>query len=369
MKRFCLWSFVLVIGLMACKSDHQPERVNSLQPKLPDGRIGLTKLHVIDVTQINMFSKETGRGFANAIDFDADNNMYILDTYESTISVFDRDGRPVRTFGGPGQGPDEFFRPSVMFIKDNEIYVLQAMGTDFKVVSLDGEFVSRKQVPSENQLRYSVVADDVYLFSAKTDRTFSQLEFILTRFPGGRFEQREALWTSNYSPGLKGPYYDFVWPNWLFISDLGEFYFPEDNLYKYAITKYSKEGNPVLVFSRRYELKEYSIRARSRFNSLYSRQLEVGEMTFPETPPIVRKMFLDQAKNLWVVSGETGEDNEDPDFENTVDIFNQRGEWLYSFKSKSISRNCLYNDGIIYAILPPDPVTFEQCIEAFRIQY
>ena len=369
MKRFFLWAFVLVIGLASCTSNHSPARVNSSQPEFPDGKIDLTKLYVIDVTRINMFSRETGRGFDNAIDFDANNNMYILDTYESMIFVFDGDGRPVRSFGGPGQGPGEFFRPSMMFIKGDEIHILQGMGTDFKVVNLEGKFISRKQVSFENQFRYSVVADDIYLFSAKTDRTFSQLEFILRRFAGGRFEQPEVLWTSNYPPGLQGPYYDFIWPNWLFISDSGEFYSPEDNLHRYAITKYTKEGKPELVFGRKYDLREYSKQARARFDSLYSRQIEAGEMTFPETPPVVRKMFQDREKNIWVISGETREDNEDPDFKNAVDVFSRKGEWLYSFKSKSVSRNCLYNDGIIYAISPPDPVTFEQRIEAYRIQY
>jgi hypothetical protein len=70
-----------------------------------------------------------------------------------------------------------------------------------------------------------------------------------------------------------------------------------------------------------------------------------------------------------VISGETYEDNEDPEFENAVDVFGEKGEWLYSFRTKSISRNCLYNDGVLYAIPPMDPDTFEQRIEAFRIKY
>ncbi|MDH4272284.1 MAG: hypothetical protein OEW18_09945, partial [Candidatus Aminicenantes bacterium] len=169
--------------------------------------------------------------------------------------------------------------------------------------------------------------------------------------------------------GLKGPNYDFIWPNWLAISDSGEFYFPEDNLNEYSITKYTKEGKPALVFGRKYETREYSQQARDRFNSLFSRQIKKGEMKFPSSPPVLRKMFQDQRKNIWVISGETYEDNEDPDFENAVDVFSEKGEWLYSFKSKSISRNCLYSDGIIYGIPPPNPDTYEQRIEAYSIKY
>jgi len=92
-------------------------------------------------------------------------------------------------------------------------------------------------------------------------------------------------------------------------------------------------------------------------------------MKFPQSPPVVRKMFQDQKKNIWVISGETDEDNEDPDFENAVDVFSEKGEWLCSFKSKSISRNCLYNDGIIYGIPPINPDTYEQRVKAYKIKY
>jgi hypothetical protein len=368
-NRLFLWAFAIAILSAGCRSDHQAARMSASRPRYPDRKIELKKLCEIDVTRINMFSKETGRGFDNVIDFDRDSNMYILDTYESRISVFDKDGRPVRTFGGPGQGPGDFFRPSMLFIRDDEIYVSQGYGFDFKVVNLEGEFVATRQVPFENPLRYYVTGRDICLFSGKTDPTFSHLQFVLRRFAGGRFDQAEVIWTADYPPGLKGPSYDFVWPNWLFISDSGEFYSPEDNLHRYAITKYSKEGKPRLVFGRKYDLREYSKQARGRFRSHFGRQIEAGEMTFPETPPVVRKMFQDQEKNIWVISGETYEDNEDPAFENSVDVFSEKGDWLYSFRSKSISRNCLYNAGIVYGIPPPRPETYEQSIVAFKIEY
>ena len=85
---------------------------------------------------------------------------------------------------------------------------------------------------------------------------------------------------------------------------------------------------------------------------MYEKQIESGDMVFPSSPPIVRYMFQDNKKNLWVVSGEAFEDNRNPDFENTIDIFDRKGEWLYSYKSKSLSRYCLYNNGKIYPTKP-----------------
>src|SRR4030042_3135412 len=143
----------------------------------------------------------------------------------------------------------------------------------------------------------------------------------------------------------------------------------EDNLNKYSIIKDVREGKPALVFGRNYDVREYSKRARDRFFSLFSREIEAGKRKFPGSPPVVRKMFRDQKKNIWVVQGETYEDNEDPAFENAIDVFSGRGEWLYSFKSKSISRNCLYNDGRLYSIPPVNIDTYEQHIEVYEIKY
>jgi len=368
-KRFVLGAVVIGVVLVSCRSKSEVVRVSGSQPRHADKKIDLEKLFNIDVSRINMFSREKRLSFESVMDFDKIGNLYILDSGESTISVFDKNGRFVRSFGRPGQGPKEFSSPSMLFIKNDEIFVLQGFGSGFKIVNLEGEFISNKIVSFENPLRYRAAGDDAYLFSGKVDRTFTKLEFILRRFEGGRFDQAEVLLTYNYPPGLSGPNYDFSWANWLLISNSGEFHFPEDNLNKYSIIKYSREGKPVLIFDRKYEIREYSKKARDRFHSDYRRQIEAGTMKFPPSPPVVRKMFQDQKKNIWVVSGETGEDNEDPDYGNAIDIFSGRGEWLYSFKSKSISRHCLYHDGKIYRILPINSDNYEQFIEVYSIKY
>jgi hypothetical protein len=79
----------------------------------------------------------------------------------------------------------------------------------------------------------------------------------------------------------------------------------------------------------------------------------------------VRQVRRDQ--DAPAISGETYEDNEDPDYENTIDVFSGKGEWLYSFRSKSISKNCLFNDGKIYRILPIEQDTFGQTIEVYSL--
>jgi hypothetical protein len=206
------------------------------------------------------------------------------------------------------------------------------------------------------------------LLKGKTDPTFTKLEFILT-IEDGEFAKSKEIFNYKYPPGLRGPDYDFEWQSWLLVSNSGKFYFPEDNLNGYSITKYNKEGKAELVFGREYDKKEYSRKARDRFYSIYEKEIKKGGRVFPPSPPIVRNMFQDNKKHIWVISGETYEDNRDPDFENTIDIFNENGEWLYSFKSKSLSRYCLYHDDRIYRVSPINLDTYNQYIEVYEIRY
>jgi len=368
--KHCIAGIILIsIIFFSCKSNNDGMvKVSNSAPKFVDKKyVELEKLYSIDVTQISMFSKESTPDFERVIDFDKDNNMYILDMYESTISVFNEDGGFVKTFGREGQGPNEFLRPNALIIRKDKIYVFHGF-FDYKIVNLEGEFIFSSRIHIDNPLKYKIIGDDFYVFRAKLDRTFTKMEFILLRIEGDDFSRSKEIFKYEYPPGFEGLSDDLIW-HWLLILDNGEFYFPEDNLNKYSVIKYNKEGKPGLIFSRKYNKKEYSKEAKDRFYSLYEQQVKKGEMEIPQLPPVVRKMFQDYKKNIWVISGETFEENRDPDYENTIDIFNEKGKWLYSFKSRLISRNCLYNDGRIYRVLPINLDTYDQYIEVYKIKY
>jgi len=368
-KHFIAGIILISIIFASCNSNNEIVKVSNSSPKFVDKKyVDLEKLYRIDVTQINMFSKESSRGFGRVIDFDKNNNMYILDEYESTISVFNEKGGFVKTFGRKGQGPKEFSRPYTLIIKKDEIYVFQGF-FEYKIVNLEGEYISTQGIHIENPLKFKIIGDNFYLLRGKTDQTFTKLELILLRIEDDNFSESKEIFKYEYPPGLGRPSYDFTYTDWLLISNNGEFYFPEDNFSKYSIIKYNKDGEPELVFSRKYNKREYSKESKDRFYSIYEQQIEKGDKEFPPSPPIVRKMFQDNKKNIWVISGETYEDNRNPDYENTIDIFNKKGEWLYSFKSKLISRYCLYNDGRIYRVLPLNLDTYDQYIEVYKIKY
>lgn len=356
----------LALSLMSCHP--KADSVFSSRPKHKGtDHVKLARLHDIDVTQISLFSKENNEGFDRSIAFDDRDRVYILDRYECKISIFDEHGRFLKSFGRSGQGPAEFVSPFAILVRHGRIYVLFGwLGGEYKVFDLDGNYLSHNVATIENPLKIKPVGDEFYIFKGKVDRTFTDLEFILTAMDESLTAGRE-IFRQVYPPGLGGPAYDFIFSNWILITDAGEFFYPEDLFNKYSLVKYDRNGRAILKFGRKYAVAEYSKDARDRFHSVYEKQVARKEMAFPKSPPVIARMFQDENRNIWVVSGETFEDNMDPDYGNTIDIFGRGGEWLYSFKSRLISKTTLYHNGRIYRVLPINLETFDQAIEVYQI--
>ena len=192
-----------ILWCAACHPNRGVDRIFDKLPKYGDHRIDLKKLYALDVTNISLFAKEANPSLGGKIGFDRRDRIYILDPWTASILIFDESGRFVHSFGRNGQGPDEFSNPSMLFIKDDRIHVLHAFSHQLKILSLDGKYLSSLNVNQENPLRYYAAGDDVYLFSGKTERTFTQLDFILRRFEGGKFETEKILMTAPYPPGLQ----------------------------------------------------------------------------------------------------------------------------------------------------------------------
>ncbi|MFW6135076.1 MAG: NHL repeat-containing protein [Elusimicrobiota bacterium] len=78
------------------------------------------------------------------IKIDRDGNIYVLDTNNSRIQIFNRNGEYLRTIGEPGQGPGEFNKPESIYIDETEnmIYISDTRNQRLQVFSLDGKFIS-----------------------------------------------------------------------------------------------------------------------------------------------------------------------------------------------------------------------------------
>lgn len=73
---------------------------------------------------------------------DDDGNLYIADTFNDRVEVFDADGNFIREFGKPGDGPGYFTRPKGIAVdRDGHIWVADAMQDRVQVFSPEGKLL------------------------------------------------------------------------------------------------------------------------------------------------------------------------------------------------------------------------------------
>jgi len=77
----------------------------------------------------------------SALDVLKDGTVYVLDTKDSRIKVFDAKGKFLRAFGKAGQGPGELNQPTgIIITPENEVLVEDALNRRLAIFALDGTF-------------------------------------------------------------------------------------------------------------------------------------------------------------------------------------------------------------------------------------
>jgi sugar lactone lactonase YvrE len=82
------------------------------------------------------FAKPTG------VAVDADGNLFVSDTWNNRIEVFDADGNFIRTWGKAGDGPGYFARPKgIAFDSDGHLWVADAVQDRVQVYTPEGQLL------------------------------------------------------------------------------------------------------------------------------------------------------------------------------------------------------------------------------------
>ena len=121
-------------------------------------KIGTTG-HNHELTSPGNFAKPTG------IAVDEDGNLYVCDTLNNRIEVFDADGTFIRAFGKSGDGPGYFARPKGIAIdSDGHIWVADGMQDRVQVFNQQDQllisFVGHGLLPGQFQGIVSLYADN-----------------------------------------------------------------------------------------------------------------------------------------------------------------------------------------------------------------
>ncbi len=106
-------------------------------PLYPEGYLQLEEDLSLDGTS---GSEESLLASIRSVVVDEGENIYILDSEEDVIKVFDKEGKYLRTIGAPGQGPGELSSPTMLSLFGDTILVHEA-SRRLSFFKTNGEFI------------------------------------------------------------------------------------------------------------------------------------------------------------------------------------------------------------------------------------
>lgn len=112
---------------------------NPKEPAPPPG----TPKKLILTPELSIGEEEAGEYIFSEIyslDVDDEGNIYVLDTIEACVKVFDKDGKNIRKFGKKGQGPGEMqMAVRIHITAGNEILIYDTANRRISFFSFEGE--------------------------------------------------------------------------------------------------------------------------------------------------------------------------------------------------------------------------------------
>jgi len=75
--------------------------------------------------------------------------IYVLDSKDNNLKVFNKNGTFIKCIGRKGQGPGEFVRPWTISIIEGKIYINDTGNRRVQVLSKNGEYLRSYKVPAE----------------------------------------------------------------------------------------------------------------------------------------------------------------------------------------------------------------------------
>ncbi len=323
--------------------------------------VSLTQLYTINIRTTS------GRfNILNASWFDVDNigNLYVLDVQDSKIYIFDSNGKHIKTFGGIGEGPSELYNPRIISISNDKIYVLERW-RGIKIFSLKGEYIDFVSPEMRNLFALKAFED----FFLGLEVSFDQKNRNLRKWRLVKYsiDYEEELQITELKK--KASLFDIFSKNYInSIDSKHNIYFPysRDEYYsndEYLVMKYDIKGNPLLLFSRNFKKIPYS----QKFKNWAIQKTNISQDRIPTYPPVIRTIFVDDKDYIWVLVGECFFDsNYQVRTESVIDIFNQNGKFLYTFKSDAFTGTSIIKNGRLFS--RPNAAGDNQ-IKVFKITY
>jgi len=295
---------------------------------------------------------------------DSSGNIYVLDSEDANIKVYDQKGRFLRVFSRKGQGPGQLSNPIDIYIDDKDlIYVCDSGNNRISIFNEQGGFVRHinfhdysagKMVGINPQGGIILRVDKT---SLESTMNFITRAYFINMY-SDRFDFKRNLYSisvpimQHFRKGEKGialtiPYQkELCWT----LDSSGNVYIGESQAYEIQV--FSPEGKKIRRIEKDHEHSKVSNpdienyvkdqflfdnKERTFWSTTIKQQLKV-----PENKPVFEKLFFAENR-LFVLRSENGKKKRF-----FFDIFDDEGR--YSWKMRLKIRPWIWKNNKIYAV-------------------
>ncbi|MBA7693533.1 hypothetical protein ES703_102119 [subsurface metagenome] len=298
------------------------------------------------------------------MDADSSGNIYVLDSEDVNIKVYDQKGRFLTVISRKGQGPGQLLNPIDIYIDDKDlIYVCDSDNNRISIFNRQGDFVSSinfKEYSAGNIIGINPRGGIIL----RVDKTSieSSMSFItrssFINMYSDRFDFKKNLYSisvpimQHFRKGEKGialsiPYQkELCWT----LDSSGNVYIGESQTYEIQV--FSPLGKHIRRIEKEYEqskvLKsdiENYVKEQFQFDrkeGIFWSMTIKQKLRVPEHKPVFEKFFFAEDK-LLVLRSEN--DNKERSF---FDIFDSKGK--YSWKMRLKIRPRIWKNNKIYTV-------------------
>ena len=348
MKRRCFAGLFLVcLGfcLSSCQKENKveietiggiPVVHNPKDPVAVDGK--LVKLTLTEDLHIGQAEGAPEYMFSiiREIAVDDSGRIFISDYRAAHVKVYDADGVYLYTIGKPGQGPDEFSRPNIIAILENNLLAVEDMGSKaIKFFSLDGQYVKSFSTAFIRMYSGSRFSRMGYILGMATDIDPKNPVYELRKFDADFQFQKIIRTCPTPTPGRLNPFF----PVFYYQIDR------EDNIIYgfagvYEILKLDPEGEVLRRILKDYDPVEISEEEKEEAKKGVPEGIGVK---FEKHYPPFRLFTVDEEGRIIVQARERFEGR----MTYVYDVFDPEGRYIARFFLEAEPR--LWKDGKMYA--------------------
>jgi hypothetical protein len=280
------------------------------------------------------------------VQVDPEGNIYVLDSGNHRLQVFDKNSNYLCTIGKKGEGPGEFNGPACLQLDDETGHIFVADFLSRKIITFDKEgrhidkdihlveYLDDFYLDSERCIwgKFSLPGTDTYRFikkvslAGKVEKTFTEIPFYINRVMAASTGVGNKRFVTGY-------FITHGYEDDLFLSKVDNHTFVYGHSKKYELIAVDETGNTLFMIRKDEAPKEITKKEKDRIENQeiwnirkQGHQISELSLKFPEHMPFFFSIITDDKSRIYVRKNPY---SRGLNTNHEYDVFSKDGRYLY----------------------------------------